>query len=76
MFNHPQVLERESFKALEDEIGPFMIQNAPFKFRNIDASTSTEAPLLGEQTEAVLQQVLNLSAAEINKLRKEGAIPK
>jgi CoA:oxalate CoA-transferase len=75
LFDHPQMLERGSFKTLEDKIGPFMIQNMPFQFRNIDASTSTEVPLLGEQTEAVLQQVLNLSKAEIDKLRTEGAIP-
>ncbi|MFT4730194.1 MAG: hypothetical protein ACI9UN_004717 [Granulosicoccus sp.] len=52
-----------------------MIQNVPFHFRNIDASTSTEVTLLREKTEAVLLQGLSLAEAEINQLRVEGAIP-
>ena len=74
LFDHPQVLERSSFTELEDEFGSFLIQNAPFKFASIDGSTSTLAPALGEQTDEVLSQVLNLSDIEIDQLRQEGTI--
>jgi CoA:oxalate CoA-transferase len=74
LFDHPQVLERSSFTELEDEFGTFLIQNAPFKFASIDGSTSTIVPALGEQTDEVLSQVLNLSETEIEQLRQEGTI--
>ena len=74
LFTHPQVLERSSFKELDDEFGKYFIQNAPFQFQSVDISTSTTVAQLGEQTDEVLRQDLNLSDAEIDQLRQEGAI--
>ena len=75
LFAHPQVLERGSFKELDDEFGKYFIQNAPFQFHSFDASTSTMVAKLGEQTDEVLLHELHVSKAEIDQLRQEGAIP-
>ena len=74
LFTHPQVLDRGSFKQLDDELGSYFIQNAPFQFRSFDVSTSSHAPRLGEQTHEVLCEVLKLTDGEIDQLYQQGVI--
>jgi CoA:oxalate CoA-transferase len=74
LFAHPQLLTRQAFTELEDSKGSYWIQNAPFQFAGADISTSTEVPLLGEHTDEILAQVLNLSAEEISDLREQRVV--
>lgn len=75
LFEHPQVLERKSFTAVsDDQLGEFLVQNAPFKFANSDNSTSSWAAKLGEHTDEVLMNSLQLSEAEIVTLRNDGVV--
>ena len=74
LFAHPQLLTRQAFSELEDSKGTYWVQNAPFQFAGVDISTSTQVPLLGEHTDEVLAQVLNLSEEEISDLREQKVV--
>lgn len=75
LFSHPQVLERNSFTALSNELlGDFLVQNMPVKFSNVDSHASSWVAELGEHTDEVLQEKLNLDAHAISELRISGAV--
>jgi crotonobetainyl-CoA:carnitine CoA-transferase CaiB-like acyl-CoA transferase len=74
LFAHPQLLTRQAFTELEDSKGSYWVQNAPFQLAGADISTSTQFPLLGEHTDEILAQVLNLSAEEISDLREQRVV--
>lgn len=74
LFTHPQLLARKAFSELEDAKGTYWIQNAPFQFAGTDITTSTRVPVLGEHTDEVLSQMLNLSENEINILKERGVV--
>lgn len=75
LFTHPQVVERNSFTALtHDRLGKFLIQNMPIKFSNTDTSAASWVAELGEHTDEVLRQRLNLQQRQIDSLRESGAI--
>jgi CoA:oxalate CoA-transferase len=74
LFAHPQLLTRQAFTEVEDSYGSYWIQNAPFQFAGADISTSTEVPLLGEHTDEILAQVLNLSEKEISDLHEQQVV--
>ena len=46
----------------------------PYQFSDTPAGISAPPPLLGADTDAVLSQLANISAEELAKLRKGGAI--
>lgn len=75
MFDHPQVLERNSFTTLSDDIlGEFLIQNMPFKFRNTDSTAAGWVAKLGEHTDEILAERLGLAPADIAALRTAGIV--
>ncbi len=75
LFDHPQVVERESFSTVHnDELGDFLVQNLPAKFRHIDSRVTPWAAQLGEHTDAVLAERLHLDQAEIARLREAGVV--
>ena len=75
LFDNPQVLERDSFTAVsDDQLGDFLVQNIPFKFSKADNSTSTWAAKLGQHTDEILSESLQLNGAEISELRDGGAV--
>ncbi len=75
LFDHPQVLHRKSFSAVEkEELGEFLIQSMPFAFASAARQTSPFVASLGEHTDQVLRQRLGLSQQEIDRLRERGAI--
>lgn len=74
LLSHPQLLERQSFQAFEDELGTYMVQNAPFQFADTDIKTAVSSASLGEHTAAILADRLSLDASQLDKLRDEGVI--
>ncbi len=75
LFDHPQVLERNSFTTLKDDkLGEFLIQNTPFLFRNADLTATGWVAALGEHTDAVLQEQLGMTRNEIATLRATGIV--
>ncbi|MEX2130757.1 MAG: CaiB/BaiF CoA-transferase family protein [Pseudohongiellaceae bacterium] len=75
LFAHPQVVERKSFTSLKDDIlGEFLIQNMPARFSHLDTTAADWVAGLGEHTNEVLGERLQLSQAEIDALRSTGVI--
>lgn len=75
LFAHPQVVERKSFTSLaHDQLGEFLIQNIPIKFERTDTTAASWVANLGEHTNEVLEERLNLQKSEILSLRKQGVI--
>jgi len=75
LLSHPQVLERRSFSEIKDEeLGDFLIQNLPMKFSNTETNAKSWVAKLGEHTDEILQERLNLSQPEIDALRHSGVV--
>lgn len=75
LFDHPQVLNRGSFAAISDnQLGDFLIQNMPIRFRNSGTIASSWAAKLGEHTDEILSQSLHLGQPEIDSLREQGVV--
>jgi len=74
-FAEPPVAEREMIVEYDHpEAGRVRLPGNPIKMSGMSGTISKPAPLLGEHTDAVLSQVLSLSADEIASLRRQGAI--
>ncbi|HKV54805.1 MAG TPA: CoA transferase [Candidatus Binataceae bacterium] len=66
---HPHLRERKTVRRVKDAaLGEFDIPGFPVKFSDWPARTDLKASRLGEDNEAVLREMLNLSDAEIEKL--------
>jgi CoA:oxalate CoA-transferase len=74
LFAHPQLVQRGSFTEFEDATSAYFIQNAPFQFASADISTPPVAPLLGEHTDEILAEKLDLNTEQIAALREEATI--
>jgi formyl-CoA transferase len=75
VFADPQVLARQMLIELEHPtVGTLRQAGFPFKFSETPAEARRHPPLLGEHTEEVLREVLDLAPAEIGRLRESGAI--
>jgi len=75
LFSHPQVVARQSFTSLKDDVlGDFLIQNMPFKFARFNSDAAHWAPRLGEHTTQVLSRQLQRSEEEVAQLRERGVI--
>jgi crotonobetainyl-CoA:carnitine CoA-transferase CaiB-like acyl-CoA transferase len=56
------------------DVGRVRLPGNPIKISGVSGTISTPAPRLGEHTDAVLRELLGLSADQITALRREGAI--
>lgn len=75
LFDHPQVLARQSFTTCRnDRLGEFLIQNLPAKFQQFDSSAADQVPTLGEDTDTILSEELALNAEEIAALRRDKTV--
>jgi crotonobetainyl-CoA:carnitine CoA-transferase CaiB-like acyl-CoA transferase len=71
----PQVLAREMIVTLDHSVmGPVRTPGSPYKLSESPVSYRRPPPLMGEHTDEILQEVLNLSQSEIVGLRDSGAI--
>ena len=74
MLSHPQVTARGSFAQLEDDDGPFLIQNGPFQFTGVSTSTSSDVAALGQHSVDILQNDLGYATEKIDQLVKSGVV--
>jgi formyl-CoA transferase/CoA:oxalate CoA-transferase len=71
---HPQVKARGSLVTVEHpRLGKVRVAGPAARLSRTPASVRTASPLLGQHTEEVIQEVLGLDAAQIARLRAEGA---
>jgi crotonobetainyl-CoA:carnitine CoA-transferase CaiB-like acyl-CoA transferase len=71
----PQLLENDMVVEVEHpELGPIHVLGVPYKYSEASCSVRRPPPLLGEQTDEVLAEVLELDAGEIESLREERVI--
>ena len=61
-------------KILQPNVGEFLVPRHPANFSKVENSDATPAPALGEHTEEVLGDVLNLSDLEISNLFDDGVV--
>ena len=75
LFNDPQLKHREHFKILEHkEIGPYSHERPPFRFSKMPYQQQRPAPLLGEDNEYVLKDLLGYTDDEIAEFLIDGAV--
>lgn len=72
---NPQVLARDMIVETEHpKAGKFKMPGIPVKLSETPGAIRTCAPMLGQHTEEVLKEKLNLSEEEIQNLREQGVI--
>ena len=73
--NHPQIEAREMIAKVVHEItGTVQVPGVPIKMSDTPGKIETPAPSLGEHTDTVLMNELNIPVDEIEELRQEGVI--
>lgn len=73
--NDPQILERNMIVDFEHpSLGVMKSTGNPIKFSRTSVTPNMIAPSLGEQTNQILSNLLNLSLDELEQLRKEEVI--
>lgn len=71
----PQVLAREMIVEIEHPVaGKVIMPGIPIKLSDTPGSIRLPAPVLGQSTEEILQQLLQYSAERIAELRTKGVI--
>ena len=74
IYEDPQLAAREMIVTLEHpERGPFMVPGCPVKLSDSPAEPRI-APALGQHTEDVLREILNLGPDELAEMREQNVI--
>jgi len=74
-FAEPPVAEREMIVEYDHpDVGKVRLPGNPIKMSGVTGTISKPAPRLGEHTDAILSQLLGLTADQIASLRQQGAI--
>ncbi len=74
-FAEPPVVQREMIVEYDHpEVGKVRLPGNPIKMSGMEGTISNPAPRVGEHTDAVLGELLGLSAPEIANLRARGAV--
>ena len=60
--------------VLHPACGEMKLVNTPVKYSDSEPSIRTPPPLLGQHTDEVLRDLLEMSEEEILRLREEGAV--
>ena len=75
VFQDPQVRARNTVRTLNHlEAGPLPVVANPVRMASHDTTAPKAPPLLGEDTDEVLRELLGLKAAEIAKLKDGGVV--
>lgn len=73
--NDPQLRARGHWVQLNHpEMGPSTYNSAPFRFSGAESAPSSPAPLLGQHTYQVAQELLGLDEAQVTTLIKENIL--
>jgi crotonobetainyl-CoA:carnitine CoA-transferase CaiB-like acyl-CoA transferase len=74
-FAEPPVAEREMIVEYDHpDVGKVRLPGNPIKMSGVTGTISKPAPRLGEHTDTVLAQLLNLPPDQIARLREQGAV--
>ena len=72
---HPQVVARRALVEMDHpRAGKVRMVGAPVRLSRTPGSVRTPAPMLGEHTDQVLEELLGLDAHRIEALRREGVV--
>jgi crotonobetainyl-CoA:carnitine CoA-transferase CaiB-like acyl-CoA transferase len=72
---HPQTIAREMVVELEHpKAGPIRVTGVPIKLSDTPGAVDRPPPVLGEHTNEILREWLNMSEAQVDKLREEGVL--
>lgn len=75
VFRDPQILKRNMLVEIKHpKAGKIKQIGIPIKFSQINLDVQSSPPLLGQHTEDVLKNLLNMSSQEINRLKEKGVI--
>lgn len=75
LFAHPQTTERGLRLTVRDPAGrPVDLVGSPFHIAGTTLPPATVPPALGQDTEALLKELLGLDAARMAELRRDGVI--
>ena len=75
IYECPQVNARNMLVEFDDPIAGHLVETGnPFKFSGVAERLPNPAPDIGQDTDAVLQELLSLSDAELANLREEKVI--
>ncbi|KAL3426726.1 CoA-transferase family III [Phlyctema vagabunda] len=73
--NHEHVLARDMIKEVEHPVcGPLKLINTPVKYSYSTPGIRSPPPTLGQHTDMILRDVLNLDESEIQSLRRDGVV--
>jgi crotonobetainyl-CoA:carnitine CoA-transferase CaiB-like acyl-CoA transferase len=70
----PQTVARGTMATVEDAAGPFLVPNPPFKFADGSVGAQSAVPQLGQDTRAVLTDILKMDAGQIDRLVERSVI--
>lgn len=69
------VLARDMVTTIDHPVcGPIKMVNTPIKYSFSEPSIRTPPPMLGQHTDEVLRDILELSEDEIGQLRRDGVV--
>ncbi|MSP58822.1 MAG: CoA transferase [Myxococcales bacterium] len=72
---HPQVVAREMVVPLEHQTaGPIRVTGVPVRLSETPGTVRTAPPRLGEHTRALLEELLQLDGARLDRLAADGVI--
>ena len=75
VFEDPQILERNMLIEIKHpKVDKIKQIGIPIKFSETQLQVRSPPPLLGQHTEEVLKNLLNMSTHEINRLKEKGVI--
>jgi CoA:oxalate CoA-transferase len=74
VLNDSHLNARGSFARLDDGSGSFVVNNAPFQFRDSDTAIRGGAPQLGEHTTSILTDLLGLDPQRVQTLVADGVV--
>lgn len=75
--NHPHHRQRKTVRRVHDPImGDFNIPGMPVKFQNWEDRSDVKAPLLGEDNDDILRDLVGMSDEEIRELYAEKVLVK
>lgn len=70
----PQAAAREMVRTIEHPLGAFRALGIPLKFSDTPGAIRHPPPLLGEHTETLLRELLDMPPEKIERLRDAGGI--
>jgi 2-methylfumaryl-CoA isomerase len=67
--------ENPMFAELEQPgIGKYLVPGSPLQFSALERTTPRRAPLLGENTDEILVELLGMSDGQIGRLHDDGIV--